>query len=134
MTSTGNLELVKELFAAVAQSDIEAAIALVHPDAEWVNPDYAMEPGVRSGMAGVRTALTALRDSFAELSFDIDEMIDMGDRVLVVGTFSGLGRASKAAFGPQSFGSVVTLTHGRVRRYEWYLDPDEARRAAEPER
>ena len=125
-----NVEMVQEFFDVVGRGDIDAALRLVRPDGEWVNPDYAMEPGTRSGTSGVRTALTALRDSFADLSFDIGEMIELEERVLVTGTFSGVGRASGAAFGPQPFGSIVTLADGKVQRYEWYLSVDEAREVA----
>ena len=124
------MEVVRELFGAVARGDIDAVLRLSRADGEWVNPGYAMEPGTRRGLSGLRTAFTALRDSFADLSFDISEMVDLGERVLVTGAFSGVGRASEAAFGPQAFGSVVTLADGKVRRYEWYLNVDEARAAA----
>ncbi|MCE3266270.1 MAG: hypothetical protein K0S15_979 [Solirubrobacterales bacterium] len=128
--SEENVEVVQGLFDAVARGDIEAALQYVRPDGEWVNPDYAMEPGTRHGLSGVRTALEALRDSFADLRFDIGQMIDLGDRVLVTGTFFGVGRASDAAFGPQTFGSLVTLDGGQIRRYQWYLNAEEAREAA----
>ena len=39
--SKENVEMVQELFQAVGRGDIEAALRLVHPDGEWVNPDYA---------------------------------------------------------------------------------------------
>ena len=128
--SQENVELVEKLFAAMGRGDVEAALQYVRPDGEWVNPDDAMEPGTRSGVDGVRIALTAIRDSFGDLRFDISELVDLGDRVLVTGTFSGVGRASDAAFGPRAFGSVVTLEGGQVRRYQWYLNPEEARQAA----
>ena len=128
--SEEGIEVVRELFDAVSRDDIEAALRLVRPDGEWVNPDNAMEPGTRRGLSGVRTALIALRNSFADLRFDISEMVELEKRVLVTGTFSGVGRTSEAAFGPQTFGSVVTLADGKVQRYEWYLSPDEAREAA----
>ena len=128
--SQENVKVVQKLFDAVGRGDIEAALRYVRPEGEWVNPAYAMEPGTRRGLSGVRTALTALRDSFAELRFDISRMVDLGDRVLVTGTFSGVGRTSEAAFGPQAFGSVVTLVDGEVGRYQWYLDPEEALEAA----
>jgi ketosteroid isomerase-like protein len=130
--SQENVEVVRRLFDAVGRGDIEAALRYVRSDGEWVNPDNAMEPGTRRGLDGVRTALAALRESFADLRFDINEMHDLGDRVLVTGKFSGVGRASGAGFGPQPFGSVVTLAGGKIRRYQWYLDPDEARDAARP--
>ena len=128
--SDKNTEVVQKLFDAVARGDIEGALQYVRPDGEWVNPDYAMEPGTRRGLSGVRIALTALQDSFAELRFDISEMVDTDDRVLVIGTFSGVGRTSDVSFGPQTFGSVVTLADNQIQRYQWYLNPEEARKAA----
>jgi ketosteroid isomerase-like protein len=128
--SQENVEIVRRLFDAVGRGDVEAAIQYVGPDGEWVNPAYAMEPGTRRGLTGVRTALTALRDSFAHLRFDISQIVDLDERVLVTGTFSGVGRTSEAAFGPQTFGSVVTLADGKVQRYQWYLNAEEALEAA----
>jgi ketosteroid isomerase-like protein len=128
--SQENVEIVRRLFDAVGRGDVEAAIRYVGPDGEWVNPAYAMEPGTRRGLTGVRTALTALRDSFAHLRFDISQIVDLDERVLVTGTFSGVGRTSEAAFGPQTFGSVVTLADGKVQRYQWYLNAEEALEAA----
>jgi ketosteroid isomerase-like protein len=128
--SAANVEVVQKLFEAIGRDDIEEALRYVHPDGEWVNPDYAMEPGIRRGRSGVGIAFTALRDAFAELRVDASEMVDLGDRVLVGGTFSGVGRVSDAAFGPQPFGSLITMADGQVKRYEWFLTPDEAREAA----
>jgi uncharacterized protein len=128
--SLENVKIVEAFYRAVSRGDIEAALKLVRPDGEWVNPEDAMEPGTRTGLGGFRTALAALRDSFDDLRFDIDELVDLGDHVLVTGSFSGVGRASDAAFGPQPFGSVVTLAAGQVQRYQWYLNPDYAREAA----
>ena len=128
--SAANVEVVQKLFDAMGRDDLEEAMQYVHPDGEWVNPDYAMEPGTRRGRSGVRIALTAFRDSFAELSIDASEMVDLGDRVLVSGTFSGVGRVSNAAFGPQPFGFLVTMADGLIKRYEWFLTPEEAREAA----
>ncbi len=128
--SQENVELVQELFDAVGRGDVEAALRRVRSDGEWVNPDDAMEPGTRRGLDGVRTALTALCDSFADLRFELDRVDDLGDRVLVAGAFTGVGRASGAAFGPRPFGALVTLAGGKVRRYQWYLDPAEALDAA----
>src|SRR5687767_13947833 len=128
--SEANVKLVEELFQAVGRGDIEAALELADADTEWVNPDYAMETGTRRGVDGLRTALNALRSSFSDLGFEISRVVDLDDRVLVLGTFTGTGRTSGASFGPQPFGSVVTIAAGKVRRYEWYLSPGEDARSA----
>jgi ketosteroid isomerase-like protein len=128
--SQENVEIVQGLFDAMSRGDVEAVLRFVRSDGEWVNPDNAMEPGTRRGLSGVRIALMALRDAFADLSFDISEMAGLQDRVLVTGTFSGVGRASGAGFESRPFGAVLTLADGKVRRYQWYLSPEEALEAA----
>ena len=84
-----------------------------------------MEPGTRPGLSGVRIALIAFQDAFAEVSFD-GMIVDLDDRVLVTGTFSGVGRSSGAGFTYQPVGVVMTLVESRVQRYQWFLSPAEA--------
>src|SRR5436309_15673414 len=38
---------VQAIIDAFDRRDIEAMLDLNHPDGEWINPDYAIEPGVR---------------------------------------------------------------------------------------
>ena len=124
--SQENVEIVRGLFDAMSRGDVEAVLRFVRSDGEWVNPDNAMEPGTRRGLSGVRIALMAFQDAFADVSFDFSQMVDLHDRVLVTGTFSGVGRTSGAGFASQPFGVVMTLVEGKVRRYQWYLSPAEA--------
>lgn len=126
--SQENVEIVQGLFDAMSRGDVEAVLRFVRSDGEWVNPDNAMEPGTRRGLSGVRIALMAFQDAFAEVSFD-SKMVDLDDRVLVTGTFSGVGRTSGAGFASQPFGVVMTLVEGKVLRYQWYLSPAEALQA-----
>jgi ketosteroid isomerase-like protein len=67
---------------------------------------------------------------FDGLRIDPQRIVDLGDRVVVTGVFSGRGRSSGAQFEPQPFGFLVTLRDGQMIRYEWFTGPEEALEAA----
>ena len=45
------------------------------------------------------------------------------------GTFTGRGRGSGMPFGPLPFAVVATQRDGRLVRYEWFAEAEEALRA-----
>ena len=58
-------------------------------------------------------------------------MIDLGDRVVGLGMWTGKGKGSGYEFDPQPYAFIVTLDEeGRMIRYEWFAEHDEALRAA----
>jgi ketosteroid isomerase-like protein len=129
MTSD-NVERLLEGFRAMERGDVEAIVALAHPDVEFVNPDSALEPGTRRGPDGLRIGIAALLEVFEDLRFDHERIIDREDRVVAIGSFRGRGKGSGLGFGPAPFAIVVTLRETRVVRYEWFSSPEDALRAA----
>ena len=127
--SEENVQLVREGLAAMEQADVETLLEQAHPEIEWVNPDYAVEPGTRHGLAGYRKAIEATHDSFEELRFVAEEILDLDDRVVVTGVFSARGKGSGAEI-KQRFGNVFTIKDGKVIRMEWYNDAAQAYAAA----
>jgi hypothetical protein len=66
---------------------------------------------------------------FDDLTIEPHRIDDLGDRVLVIGEFSGRGRASGVRFDSQPFGFVVSLRGDRMIRYEWFSSPEEAQQS-----
>ena len=80
---------------------------------------------------GSRQASQNLLDAFEELRFDSERVIDLGDRVVGLGMWTGRGKGSGYEFDPQPYAFLVTLDEdGRMIRYEWFAEHDEALRAA----
>jgi ketosteroid isomerase-like protein len=123
-------DLLRELYAAWQGEDGETAPhRFLADDFEYVNPPYAIHPGTRRGKAGWSAASRNLSDSFDSWSHHVDEMIDAGDKVLVFATFRACGRGSSMdleKFEPH----LWTFREGKVVRFEWFNDRDEALRAA----
>jgi ketosteroid isomerase-like protein len=112
------------------RGDLDAIVAISHPEVLFVNPPTAVEPGTRHGQDGLRSGLGGMLEAFEDLRIEPRAIEDLGDLVVVTGVWGGRGRTSGAAFGPQPFGFLVTLRDGLMIRYEWFGSPDDARRAA----
>jgi len=128
--TTENETLARESLKAMERGDLDAIVAISHPEVEFVNPPTAVEPGTRHGHEGLKAGLGGMLEVFDDLRIDPQRIVDLGDRVVVTGVFSGRGRTSGAQFQPQPFGFIVTLDGGQMIRYEWFTGPQEALEAA----
>jgi ketosteroid isomerase-like protein len=124
-----NVENLIEGFRAMERGDVEWIVALAAPDVEFVNPDHALEGGIRHGPDGLRAGMSGMLDAFEDLRFEHDQTVEVGDRVAATGTFTGRGRGSGIAFGPLMFAVVATQRDGKLIRYEWFAEPEDALRA-----
>jgi ketosteroid isomerase-like protein len=123
--SRENVELVRRIYSAWNRG--ESARAFIDEAVEYVNPPYAVERGIRRG----RRSFALMRDSYETWSFRIDELIDAGDEVTVLGRYEARGRGSGLEMeGDQ--GHVWTVRDGKAVRFRWFHSHEEARAAAGP--
>jgi ketosteroid isomerase-like protein len=115
---------IRESYAAFAAGDVERATAAFSSDASLVNPDYAMETGVREGLASLRQGLTSLLEQFEYQSLEIEEMLERPGGVLVVSRMRATGRASGAPI-DERFTHVLRISDGRVKSWEWFRTREE---------
>jgi ketosteroid isomerase-like protein len=127
---TSNAERMLGALRALERGDVDALAAEAHPDVLFVNPPYAIEPGVRHGVDGFKSAIQNMLDAFEELRFDSERVIDLGDAVVGLGTWTARGRGSQLTFEPQPYAFLVRLEDGLVIRYEWFNEHEQALRAA----
>lgn len=127
--SQENLDVVRHIYGAWRSEGSPVASGLLDPDIEWVNSPDAVEPGTRRGIDAFAAAAGSVGETFEDTSVEIDEMLDAGDRVVVLATLHGRGRGSGAEVERRQ-GYIWTLHDGRATRFEWFSEPDEAMRAA----
>ena len=53
------------------------------PEIEYVNPEYAVEPGTRRGFEGFAIAAQAVTSVYGDYEVTEPELQDLGERVLV---------------------------------------------------
>jgi ketosteroid isomerase-like protein len=111
---------------------VDAAFAefqtLLHPDAEYVNPPDAVEPGTRRGIDGWRAALSSTAEGLGQdASFEVKELVERGERVFALVSLRTGGTASGVEVDGPTIGTVWTVRDGLVCRFVWCWKPEDAR-------
>ncbi len=128
-----NVEVVRQLFDAVARRDAEAVLTFYDPEVEW---DHTRGPApalmgasVHHGHEGVRRWFREIYEAFADVEAEIVELIDAGEHVISVVNYRGRGRVSGVEVARQMAG-VWTIREGKVVRAVWFASREEALEAA----
>ena len=108
-----------------------ATEAFMHPDVEWVTPPEVPGGGTFVGREATLEFLRNFEGSkgVLDLSFEIEEIIPVRDRYLVVSVATGAGE-SGVAIPAHNWFHLVTLRDGRLVRAELFLDRAQALAAA----
>ena len=127
--SEGNVEVVRQVFAAWAEGDFSLAEPF-DPDVqvEWVSPIFAQQ----SETTGIRETARHMREflnAYEGVTATAERIIDAGDCVVVAARWHGSGKASGIEF-PERSGTVWTISDGKVTRIANYRTPAEAFEAA----
>ena len=121
--SQADVDVVRRIYDAWSRE--ESAARFIADDVEYVNPPYAVEPGVKRG----RRMFAKVRETYGDYSLEIDEILDAGKRVVALARYSGHGTGSGIPVaGEQGF--VWTIADGVAVRFEWFNSHGEALAAA----
>jgi ketosteroid isomerase-like protein len=120
---------IRDFYAAFSGGDVDTVLESFDPDVKLINPEYAIDGGVRHGRAGVRAALAGLHEQFDYERIDVERLEEGPDGVLGVCRMVGSGRASGAPI-DESFTHVFRLRGELVVEVLWFRTLAEGRRAA----
>jgi ketosteroid isomerase-like protein len=124
----GNTEVVRSLYEAMNERDVERANGLTHPDVEWESdPRLGMVPLL--GRDAVIGFFQDQAQTFEDLRVEVERLSESGEKVLAFLNVTGRGRASGAAI-DISIAHVWTLADGVVIHGEGFGDRDAAVHAA----
>ena len=102
---------------------------LLAPDAEWVNPHDAVEPGTLSGAERFNGAIASVFATWDDVHFDTERVIDRGDDVVALGVLRGqLHESGMEVDSPH--GQIWTFRDGRATRMRWFNTHRETLEAA----
>jgi uncharacterized protein len=127
-----NVDLVRRVFDAAARRDPEAVFALYDPEIEWDTSGTTvgvMGQGQYHGHDGVRSWFREWYGGWQSVEHVCEELIDAGDRVVVLVTDRARGAASGADV-ELRYAGVWTIQDGKVRRVAWYSEREDALKAA----
>jgi uncharacterized protein len=85
-----NLEIIQELYRAFRQKDYDAFLRICTPDLEWIqNEGFPRGATYRGAEAVVEGVFKAFDDNWEFWLFDIEQYLDAGETVIVIGSYAG---------------------------------------------
>jgi hypothetical protein len=122
--SQENLDIIRRFVDRFREAG-EPVWAEIDPDAEFVIDPGSLLAGTYRGHEGFRELLRLTNEVMDDFRYEVDDMVDAGDSVLVLGRLSARGVQSGAT-GGQSGAVVVWMRDGRIVAYRSYFDRGEA--------
>lgn len=117
-----NLDIIKELYRCFREKDYPAFLAICQPELEWIQNKGFPGGAVHYGASNVVEAVfKSFNNEWRDWRFDIEEYIDAGDSIIVIGKYTGQHRTTdKALSAPAAH--VYDLENGKVRRFRQFTD------------
>lgn len=119
-----NAEIVRRLYDAVANRDVETVLSLYDQDVEW---DFTRHPlatvtgGIYRGHEGLRSFFGELREAWDIVEWGLEDVIEAGNQVVTVVNQRVRGRRSGAEAEGQAYAVAVwTIEKGKVVRVVWF--------------
>jgi ketosteroid isomerase-like protein len=135
--SQENVEFLEGLFAGAKEMDKQALLDALpeliaqtcDPEIEWVEDPRRADRRVYRGHEGVRESWERWLENFDEWGFEVERMVDCGDKVLVYAREEGRGSLSGGTVSQRNY-IVYTFRGGKVARYEEFYEEQDAIEAA----
>ena len=128
-----NIQTVQAAYEAFGRFDIDAVLAVLDPEIEWIEPELEGLPygGIHHGVKAVAEDVFALiPQTWEKVELQPEEWIDGGDTVVVIGQFSA--RAPGRQEGSWRFAHVWKMRDGKAVRVEPFIDTLAEQRALAP--
>lgn len=117
-----NLQVVQELYRAFREKDFDAFLHICTPDLEWIqNEGFPRGTTYRGAEAVVEGVFRANDERWEMFSFQIDQYLDAGDSVIVIGAYVGRHRQSQKSLRAVA-AHVYDLVDGKVCRFRMFAD------------
>jgi ketosteroid isomerase-like protein len=124
-------DVVAASYEALNDRDLDAAMEALAEDAEWHESEVLPDTGVYRGREAIRAFLTEFLASWERFHQTVEEVRQVGDRVLVMIHLQATGRGSAADVDAR-YAHLWTLAGGRGVRVDAFYDRDEAAAALRP--
>jgi uncharacterized protein len=123
--SAPNVEVVRGMIDAFNHGDFEASLAYLDEDVEWHDPPDVPGAGVHRGPDEVRRWFARWLGAWENYTARVEELIDAGDRVVVVHHERGRGRGSGVEVANRS-ANVFDMSCGKIVRRRPFPDRSQA--------
>jgi uncharacterized protein len=122
------IDTLRAAYAAFNRGDIEAAVASLDPNVEWIEPPEFPGGGTYHGPAAVKGYLSQSREAWAEVVSEPERFLPGGDRIVVF-VHARVRSRESAEWQDVRLADVFTFRDGKVVHMQAYANRDDAMRA-----
>ncbi len=123
-----NVELVTKGYQNFAEGNVEAVLALFHPEVEWngcIGFPYISGDGLFIGPDAVaQNVFAKIPEHYEGFDIDIQELFGSGDKVVMVGYYKGVWKATGKEYKANAT-HVWTLKDGKATHFFQAVDTAE---------
>ena len=120
-----NVEILRDAYEALNRGDVEAALAVLEPGAEWCEHSELPEADTYRGRGAIRRFLGDFLESWEEFHQETERLIDAGDTLGVFLHSRAKGKGSGVEVEGR-YAHVWTMREGKGVRVVAYADPQVA--------
>jgi ketosteroid isomerase-like protein len=128
--SQENVEIVRGVLNALNRRDIEAILGFADSQIQWRPITSALSGEIYHGHAGLQRWIKEIYRDWEVFENAPEQFYDLGDRVLVLGTWHARGPKSGLQLDAQPGAWLARLHHGRIIRWDTFTNRAEALKAA----
>jgi ketosteroid isomerase-like protein len=123
VSEQANINIVQQIYADFGQGKVQAILERMNPDVDWVNAGPLAVPYARGrrGLGEVSEFFSTLAATVDVQSFEPREFFASGDRVVVLGAWSGRAKTTGKPFA-SDWAMAWTVKAGKVTSFRSYED------------
>ncbi|WP_040167557.1 nuclear transport factor 2 family protein [Microbacterium gorillae] len=119
---TTNADIIRAHYAASDAGDLDGMLAPLAPDVHWREAEGFPAAGLYVGPEAVKeNVFVRLNGEYDDYRLTVDEVLDAGDTVVGVGTYTGVFRATGKPFRAR-VAHLWRLADGKVIAFEQITD------------
>lgn len=125
------MDVVRSVYVSHQRRDTPGLVDLLHPAVEWHQAEshpYAGSGPWRGPDEVVEHVARPINEEWDGFITHVEEMIDAGEKVIVLGRYRGRHRATGVAVDAQVC-TVYTVVDGLITRWQQYTDTHQIRLA-----
>ena len=124
-----NADIIRAHYEASDRGDLDGMLAPLAADVRWTEAAGFPYAGTYVGAdAIVENVFTRLQDDWDDYTLAVDQVIDGGDTVIGIGTYSGTNKSTGRFFAAR-VAHVWRLEGGEVVAFEQFTDTEMVSRA-----
>jgi ketosteroid isomerase-like protein len=122
--SEENVKVINKIYEAFNQGNFPAVLDLFDPTIEWIAAENSplADRSPYHGLDEIREGVfMRIAAGFEGLTVKVDELLDAGDKVVVLGFYDGIRKATGKRIHAQ-VAHIWTIAAGKVTTFQQYTD------------